>query len=114
MRPAVIWGAGILVSAGLLSVVPLSSASMQGPILRGTVVQGEGSSVISAGDGYGIGECLTSGDACGSLVALSWCQANGYSRLVAYRKADAEDVTGTVGTLLTDDNGGSVVINCGS
>ena len=105
MRQAVMWGAGILVSAGLLSYEPLSSAAVQGP----------SSAVISAGDGYGISECLTSGEACGSLVALSWCQSNGYHRLVAYRKANAEDITGSVGTLLADDKSGdSVIINCGS
>jgi hypothetical protein len=104
MRQAVIWGVGILVSAGLLSYEPLSSAAVQGPR----------SALISAGDGYGISECLASGEACGSLVAQSWCQSNGYRRLIAYRKANTEDITGAVGMLVTDDNGGSVIINCGS
>jgi hypothetical protein len=98
------WGAGVLVSVGMLSYEPLSSAPIQGP----------SHAVISASDGYGVSECLTSGEACGALVAQGWCQSNGYRRLIAYRKASPEDVTGAIGTLITGDDGGAVVINCGS
>ena len=104
MRQAIMWGAGILVSAGLLAYEPLASAPTHGP----------SRAVVSANDGYGVSECLTSGDACGALVAQGWCQSNGYRRLVAYRKANPEDVTGSVGTLVSGDDGHSVVINCGS
>ena len=105
MRQMVMWGAGILMSAGLLSYEPLSSAAVRGP----------SEAVISAGDGYGISECLTSGEACGSLVAESWCKSNGFQYLVAYRKAKPEDIMGSSGALVTDDKSGeSVVINCGS
>ncbi|MFI5013558.1 MAG: hypothetical protein ACHQAY_14540 [Hyphomicrobiales bacterium] len=104
MRQAVLWGAGILLSAGLLSFQPLSSTTIPGP----------DRAVIEAGDGYGISECLTSGEACGSAVALSWCQSNGYQRVLSYRKAVAEDVTGAIGRLVADDNGPAVVIDCGS
>jgi hypothetical protein len=102
MRQAVIFGAGILVSAGLLSYEPLSSAPISGP----------SQAVISSTDGYGVSECLTSGDACGLLVAQSWCRSNGYERLVAIRPASADDVTNALGTLVTDENGNSVVISC--
>jgi hypothetical protein len=106
MRQMVMWGAGILISAGFLSYEqPLSSAAVQGP----------NQAVIVAGDGYGVNECLTSGEACGSLVAEGWCKSNGFSRLIAYRKASREDIMGAAGTLVTDEkNGESVVINCGS
>ena len=105
MRHLVMWGAGILVSAGLLSFAPLSSAETHSP----------SSAVIVDNDGYGVNECLTDGGACGSLVAQSWCHSNGFARLVAYRKASPEDITGAVGTLVTDDrSGASVIINCGS
>jgi hypothetical protein len=105
MRQMVMWGAGILMSAGLLSYQPLLSAE----------VPDSGKAVIVANDGYGINECLTSGDACGALVAQSWCTSNGFARLVAYRKASPDDITGAAGTLVTDDNSGnSVIINCGS
>jgi hypothetical protein len=99
-------GAGILVSAGLLSYEPLPSAAVE---------QGPSSAVIAAGDGYGVSECLTSGEACGSLVAESWCRSNGYQRLIAYRKASAKDLTNASGAVVTDEsNGNSVIINCGS
>jgi hypothetical protein len=102
MRQAVIFGAGILVSAGLLSYEPLSSAPIAGP----------SQAVISTADGYGVSECLASGDACGPLVAQSWCQSNGYNRLAAIRPANTEDMTNAPGTVITDKNGSSVVITC--
>jgi hypothetical protein len=102
MRQAVIFGAGILVSAGLLSYEPLSSAPISGP----------NQAVISTTDGYGVSECLTSGEACGLLVAQSWCRSNGYNGRAAIRPASADDVTSALGTLVTYENGGSVVISC--
>src|SRR5262249_13754420 len=106
MRQLVMWGAGILISAGIVAYEqPLSSAA----------VQDSSPSVIVAGDGYGVSECLMSGDACGSLVAEGWCKSNGFSRLISYRKARSEDITDTIGTLVTDEKSGeSVVINCGA
>jgi len=102
MRQAVIFGAAILVSAGFLSYEPLSSAPISGP----------SQALISATDGYGVSECLTSGDACGLLVAQSWCRSNGYESLAAIRPATADDVTSALGTLVTDENGSSVVVSC--
>jgi hypothetical protein len=102
MRQAVIFGAGILVSAGFLSYEPLSSAPISGP----------SQAVISTSDGYGVSECLTSGESCGRLVAQSWCRSNGYDRLAAIRPADSEDVTSALGNVVTDGNGSSVVISC--
>ena len=106
MRQLAMWGAVILLSAGFLAYEqPFSSAA----------VQGSGPAAIVAGDGYGVSECLTSGDACGSLVAEGWCKANGFNRLVSYRKASREDITGASGTLITDEKSGeSVVIDCGA
>ncbi len=68
--------------------------------------------MISTTDGYGVSECLTSGEACGLLVAQSWCRSNGYDRLAAIRPANAEDVTSALGTLVTNEDGSSVVISC--
>jgi hypothetical protein len=104
MRRTVIWGAGLLLAAGLLAYGPLSAASGPGPQHV----------VISLGDGYGVSECLTGGEACGALVATSWCRSNGYPRVVDYRRARAEDFSETVGTILSDDAGSAVVISCGT
>ena len=103
MRQAVIWGAGILVSAGLLSYEPLSSATIPGP----------SQAVIGTADGYGVSECLTSGESCGSLVAQAWCRSNGYEQVVALRRADIDDITNALGTLVASETGSSVVIDCG-
>jgi hypothetical protein len=104
MRQAVIWGAGILVSAGLLYYEPLSFATNQGA----------SRAVIDTADGYGVSECLAGGEACGAQLAQAWCRSNGYRRVVAYRKANAEDITSASGMLIVGEKGGSVVINCGS
>jgi hypothetical protein len=105
MRQLVMWGAGILMSAAVLSYGPLSSAAVHGP----------DPAVIVSGDGYGVDECLTSGEACGALVAQAWCKSNGFNRLISYRKARPADITSASGTLVTDSgNGHSVIINCGS
>ena len=102
MRKAVIFGAGILLSAGLLSYEPLSSAPISGP----------SRAVISTTDGYGVSECLTSGEACGLVVAQTWCRSNGYDRLAAIRPAKTDDLTSAIGNVVTDGNGSSVVITC--
>ncbi|MBV8962276.1 MAG: hypothetical protein JOY67_09060 [Hyphomicrobiales bacterium] len=102
MRKTVIFSAGVLISAGLLSYQPLSSATIQGPR----------QALISATDGYGVSECLTSGEDCGRLVAQSWCRSNGYDRLVAIRPTAAEDVPTASETIVTNENGSSVVISC--
>jgi hypothetical protein len=104
MRKKMIWGAGFLIAAGLLAYGPLSAASGSGAR----------EAVINLGDGYGVSECLTGGEACGALVATSWCRSNGYRRVVDYRRATAEDFAKAVGTILSDDAGGAVVISCGT
>ncbi|MBV9053418.1 MAG: hypothetical protein JO196_13530 [Hyphomicrobiales bacterium] len=102
MRRAVIFSTSVLVAVGLLSYQPLSSATIQGPR----------QAVISATDGYGVSECLTSGEACGRLVAQSWCRSNGYDRLVAVRPASSDDRTNAPGSVVAEDNGSFVVISC--
>ncbi len=52
--------------------------------------------VVPANDGYGVGECLASGAACGRVIADAWCQTQGYAHAVSFRPAAAEDITGTV------------------
>ena len=102
MRKTVVFSAGVLMSVGLLSYQSLSSATILGPR----------QALISTTDGYGVSECLTSGDACGRLVAESWCRSNGYDGLVAIRPAGAENGTSAGETVVTDQNGSSVVISC--
>lgn len=49
--------------------------------------------VILNDDGYGTSDCLTKGSACGKIVADAWCESKGFAKSVAYRPADAGDVT---------------------
>jgi hypothetical protein len=51
--------------------------------------------IISANDGYGLGDCLASGNECGKIVANAWCGAQGFTRAVAFGLADPEDFTGS-------------------
>ena len=49
---------------------------------------------IPASDGYGIGECMASGNDCGRVMADSWCEAHGHAHVLAY--GTNEDVTGAI------------------
>ena len=65
-------------------------------------------------DGYGIGECLRSGNPCGQVVADAWCEAHGHARALAFGSAaDATgatlDATPVKVAATTDD----VLIRCG-
>jgi hypothetical protein len=52
--------------------------------------------VISANDGYGLGDCLASGNDCGRIVANAWCEAQGFRSAASFGLAQAEDVTGAI------------------
>jgi hypothetical protein len=52
--------------------------------------------VVPASDGYGVGECLLPGSACGQILADAWCEAHGLSKSMAY--GPAEDITASTGT----------------
>ncbi len=63
-----------------------------------TAARAEGPAVvmIPASDGYGLNECLTTGAACGKVVADAWCQAHGYGPALQFGVMRPEEVTGTV------------------
>jgi len=56
----------------------------------------DGTFVISANDGYGLGDCLASGSECGKIVANAWCEAQGFRGAASFGLAQAEDVTGAI------------------
>ena len=56
----------------------------------------QASFLIPAADGYGVAECLISNQACGQVVADTWCEAHGYARAVSYRQVTAPETTGSV------------------
>jgi hypothetical protein len=56
----------------------------------------EASFLVPAADGYGVAECLISNQACGQVVANTWCEAQGYTRAISFRQVDAEEMTGSI------------------
>ncbi len=75
---------------------------------------------IPANEGYGIGECMQSGNDCGRVMADSWCEAHGHAHVLAY--GTDEDVTGTIKASETTvpalvsapaAAAGDIVIRCG-
>ncbi len=47
-------------------------------------------------DGYGVDRCLATGARCGQPIAAAYCQARDFATAVSYRKAERDDITGTV------------------
>jgi len=67
--------------------------------------------VIPANDGYGVGECLFPGAACGQTLADAWCEAHGLSKSAAF--GPAEDITASTGTSdAPHADPGSFIIKC--
>ncbi|MGJ3262243.1 MAG: hypothetical protein ACFE0R_03320 [Salinarimonas sp.] len=51
-----------------------------------------GEFAIPAAEGYGATNCLVQGEACGAVIAQSWCNAHGFSRAVRF----GADTTGAL------------------
>jgi hypothetical protein len=58
--------------------------------------EGGHSVIIPANDGYGLGECLAEGAACGRVVADAWCEAQGYGKADSFGPADPVEVTASI------------------
>lgn len=67
--------------------------------------------IIAANDGYGIGECLAAGSACGHVVADAWCEAHGHGASVSF--GPAEDVTGSIQQASVAVSPSAFVVTCG-
>lgn len=87
-----------LAGLAFTGVIAVAAASFSGLGVRtsSSTSGAQGVFVVPANDGYGVGECLTSGATCGRVVADAWCQTQGYAHAVSFRPAAAEDITGTV------------------
>ena len=62
-------------------------------------------------DGYGIGECLSSGSACGEGLATAFCQAHGHLKALAFGAADTTGTTPGAASIAVDT--AAVSIRCG-
>lgn len=47
-------------------------------------------------DGYGIDQCLASGDRCGAHAARAYCQSRDFGKATAYRRVEPDEVTGGI------------------
>jgi hypothetical protein len=52
--------------------------------------------IITDQEGYGTGECLEKQGGCGKIIADSFCESKGFKLSEFYRKADPDDVTGSI------------------
>lgn len=66
--------------------------------------------VIAASEGYGVSDCFKSGNACGEIVASSWCESRGHGKPAAWGSTD--DVTATIRTSGRAPEKGSLIITC--
>jgi hypothetical protein len=52
--------------------------------------------IITDQEGYGTGECLEKQGGCGKIIADSFCESKGFKLADFYRKAEPDDVTGSI------------------
>jgi hypothetical protein len=52
--------------------------------------------IITDQEGYGTGECLERQGGCGKIIADSFCESKGFKAADYYRKAAADEVTGSI------------------
>ncbi|HWV96246.1 MAG TPA: hypothetical protein VN130_03795 [Xanthobacteraceae bacterium] len=52
--------------------------------------------VANQSDGYGIDQCLASGDKCGVPAARSYCQSREFTEATAFRRVDPDEITGAL------------------
>lgn len=52
--------------------------------------------IANQADGYGIDRCLAGGDSCGAPAARSYCQSRDFTKALAFRRVDPDEVTGSV------------------
>jgi hypothetical protein len=47
-------------------------------------------------DGYGVDQCLATGEKCGAHAAQSYCQSRNFAQASSYRRVDPDEITGSV------------------
>lgn len=82
-------GLAVALTGAVLAAAVVPSAPTQAASAPATFV-------VPANDGYGIGECVSTGSACAKVVADSWCEAQGYARPASYGVVADVEVTGSV------------------
>lgn len=80
-----------------LTVLAIALSSAAAPLFAAQTDVKKKEFVIEGDDGYGTSDCLTTGSACGKIVADAWCESKGFAKAVAYRVAETGDVTHSTG-----------------
>jgi hypothetical protein len=52
--------------------------------------------IANQADGYGVDQCLASGETCGAHAARSYCQSRDFARALSFRRVDPDEITGAV------------------
>ncbi|HEX5778635.1 MAG TPA: hypothetical protein VFY21_07310 [Xanthobacteraceae bacterium] len=52
--------------------------------------------VFKGDDGYGVHDCLASGEQCGEAAASAICRARDYVQAVNFGRVDTDEITGAV------------------
>ncbi|HEX3180297.1 MAG TPA: hypothetical protein VHR44_03400 [Beijerinckiaceae bacterium] len=93
----------------LVALCALAAALSRVPVRAETTT----TFVIPGNDGYGLGECITSGKPCGRIVADAWCEAHGQGPARAFGRA--EDISASIGSASIEDTAapGSIIVSCG-
>ncbi len=52
--------------------------------------------IANQAEGYGVDQCLASGEKCGAHAARSYCQSRDFAQAVSYRRVDPDEITGSV------------------
>lgn len=52
--------------------------------------------IANQSDGYGVDQCLATGEKCGAHAARSYCQSRDFAQASAYRRVDPDEITGSV------------------
>ena len=105
-RTLTVLGLTTLLAAAAASFVVLPNGTS-----RAAGTDDDSTFIVSANDGYGLGDCLASGNDCGKIVANAWCEAHGFSRAETFGVA-VEDVTGSTAATVPSRSERPIAITC--
>lgn len=77
---------------------PLAAALISAFMIAATGASAETRVFIIANqaDGYGVDQCLASGEKCGASAARSYCQSRDFAQASSFRRVDPDEITGSV------------------
>ena len=55
--------------------------------------------IANQAEGYGVDQCLATGEKCGAHAARSYCQSRDFAQAISYRRVDPDEITGSVSRL---------------